>query len=282
MLSLLFNKPHARVATLPAIQEVVQALLPTEQAAPPAVMAPPPVIGVLGAKGGVGATTVAINLAAALSSECNGSTLLDANLQQPDVANILGVDVHYSLLDLLAKQEFNSEMLDACCNNVPTADSLKVLSVPPNVQTGLHSNLSQVAECLDSVRGLSKSWVVDLPRYLDKHLVEMIDRCSLILVVFEPTIAGVGAARRWLRLLDELEYKQERVQLVINRSGSKLRTVEKEVCNAFNNMTVFKIPNAYEMAEVCTVEGAPAVTKFPSSAYARAIKGMAKQIKEAL
>jgi pilus assembly protein CpaE len=236
------------------------------------------VIGVLGAKGGVGATTIAINLASALVAEFGASTLLDSNLQQPDAANILGADVKYSLLDLLARKEFSADILDACSNTIDGAANLKLLTAPTSGQGGLQTTLSQVAECLDSVRKFSGSWVVDLPKYLDRHLVTMVDRCNVMLIVFEPTIAGVAAARRWLRLLADLEYPEERTLLVINRSGSKLRIAEKEITTALSNMAVFKIPNAYEMAEECTAIAAPVVVKFPGSAYSRAIKGLAKQI----
>src|SRR5580658_8825890 len=45
----------------------------------------PPVVGVLGAKGGSGATTIAVNLAVAIASMRVRTTLIDANLQQPDL-----------------------------------------------------------------------------------------------------------------------------------------------------------------------------------------------------
>src|SRR5690606_36824899 len=49
-----------------------------------------PVIGILGAKGGVGSTTIAINLAATMIGEGLDAPLADLNLQQPDVALMLG------------------------------------------------------------------------------------------------------------------------------------------------------------------------------------------------
>jgi pilus assembly protein CpaE len=280
MLSLLFKQPHARAQSAPPVVSTPSAQIkpvPVKESLP-VVAKEPPIVGVLGAKGGVGSTTIAINLASALAGELGGGTILDANLQQPDAANILGLDVKYSLLDLLGKNEPTADIVDACCNEIEGVPHLKLLSVPTVGQGGLQINLSQIAESLDGVRKFSRSWVIDLPRYLDKHLVTLIDRCGTMLIVFEPTLAGIAAARRWLRLLEELGYPHERTILVVNRAGSKPRITEQEITAALKDLQVCKIPNAYEMAEECTALGAPVVVKYPGSAYSKAIKGLAKQI----
>jgi pilus assembly protein CpaE len=287
MLSLLFKQAHHTPVSSPGSAGFQPANSPGSAGFQPANPSlevvksqpvEPPIVGVLGAKGGVGTTTIAINLASSLIAEFGTSTLLDSNLQQPDAANILGLDVRYSLLDLLARKELTADIVDACCNRITDLPNVKLLTAPTNGQAGLQANLSQVAESLDSMRKFSGSWVLDLPKYLDRHMVTLLDRCSVILIVLEPTLAGAAAARRWLRLLEDLDYPKERTLLVINRSGSKLRTAENEITTALSSMSVVKIPNAYEMAEECTAMAAPVVVKFPKSAYARAIKGLAKQI----
>src|SRR5439155_16567829 len=156
--------------------------------------------------------------------------------------------------------------------------AFKLLTPPTNGDAALRLTLTEIAGCLESIRKFSNSWVIDLPRHLDRHLVTLIDRCTAMLIVFEPTLAGVGAARRWLRTLDQLDYPQERIFLVINRSGSKLRTTENEISNLLSEFKVFHVPNAFDLAQSCTTDGVPAVTSQPRSSYAGAIRKMSAEL----
>ncbi|HEY9868405.1 MAG TPA: P-loop NTPase [Candidatus Obscuribacterales bacterium] len=240
------------------------------------------IIGVLGAKGGVGATTTAINLAWSLSASGRRTTLIDAVLQQPDVATMLGCEPQYTLADLLARAEaVDAEMFRACCVDFPTgAGSVSLLSPPPDGHAAVRCNLSQLAVLLDAARTFSGVCVLDLPRHLDRHLVSVLDRLSVIVVVFEPTLAAVAAAQRWLGTLAELGYRDESVVCLLNRSGSGVRAVEQECLRLFAGRTLVKVPNAFRLAERLSTDGEPPVITQPRQAYSRAFKLLQSVIEE--
>lgn len=83
--------------------ETAQGLAP---AAPP-----PPLITVLGGKGGVGATTIAVNLTVAIAAQGRRAVLVDANLQQPDVATQCRLDQTDTLTDVLSGRRTVHEVL---------------------------------------------------------------------------------------------------------------------------------------------------------------------------
>src|SRR5438105_3154382 len=91
MISLLFKKEYNPItwAPKPAAERSPGVPLP-KAPSQQTVVRKAPVIGVLGVKGGAGATTIAINLAFAMSKRYGSATLIDANLQQPDTAAMLG------------------------------------------------------------------------------------------------------------------------------------------------------------------------------------------------
>jgi flagellar biosynthesis protein FlhG len=78
----------------------------------PAYDVPPPkLVVVAGGKGGVGTTTVAVNLAAALAREGRRVVLVDADFAGPNVAELCGVDGPYGAADVLAGRRTVHEVL---------------------------------------------------------------------------------------------------------------------------------------------------------------------------
>ena len=113
------------------------------------------VIGILGAKGGVGATTVSINMAAALASTAANKTisLLDANLQQPDAACLLNCTPRYSLLDLARRSALDDEVIAACAENIilepaKLARQFRLFSPPLDANLALQVSLAEVVRLL--------------------------------------------------------------------------------------------------------------------------------------
>ncbi len=72
---------------------------------------PPPRVTVLGGKGGVGATTLAVNLSLALVRQGRRTLLIDANLQQPDIASHCQLEDNESLPDVLSGRRTLHEVI---------------------------------------------------------------------------------------------------------------------------------------------------------------------------
>jgi Mrp family chromosome partitioning ATPase len=109
-----------------------------------------PIIGVLGAKGGVGTTTVALNLAAALSLNRGNTTIVDANLQQPELAHLTGQNIVHTLSDLLVrKTNFDRPLFEACVQELSSTKSkLNLLSPPLSGEAGVKFNLTDLSDCM--------------------------------------------------------------------------------------------------------------------------------------
>ncbi len=71
----------------------------------------PPLVTVLGGKGGVGATTIAVNLAVAIARHGRRVVLVDANLQQPDIATQCRLEDKDTLTDVLDGRRTVHEVL---------------------------------------------------------------------------------------------------------------------------------------------------------------------------
>lgn len=239
-----------------------------------------PIIGVLGVKGGVGTTTLSLNLAQSLSRVGNQVTLLDANLQQPDVATLLGKKPEFSLVELLSRgSDIDKEVFEAClvkADEEPAA--IQILSPPMSGDGALRTNLSQLSELLSAIRSYSSLWVIDLPRTLDRHLVTMLDKCNHLVVVFEPTLACTAALKRWMKVFEELSYPSEKILFALNRTGGKYKTVEQAVVDQLSGDSLFKIPNDYIHVERALSQGIIPQKLFPNRPMAKATDKLAENI----
>lgn len=240
------------------------------------------VIGVLGAKGGVGSTTISINLAAALalSSTSEAVSLLDANLQQPDAACLLNCNLRYSLLDLTQRSAevllVDPEVIAACAENiilepVKLGHQFRLFSPPLDANQALQVSLADVGRLLSIFKDLPGTCVVDLPRSVNLDLVSMLDLCDCIVLVLEPTVTALAAARRWFDVFQDLGIASDRLVAVLNRSGGKVKEIEKQLSSELNGVQLLRLPNAYEACESASIEGVAAVAKYPRIAFSKAI-----------
>lgn len=238
------------------------------------------VIGVLGAKGGVGNSTLALNLATSLAQNHNKTILIDGNLQQPDIALMLGKQPEYSVLDLLRYEEISPEVLEACSLRVSDAvPNCSLVSPPSTGDAVVKTHLSQITQAMLSVKDAADYWVIDLPNHLDKHLVTTLDSCDCIVLVFEETITSITAVRRWLNNFDKLGYSVQKTLLVLNRAGSKSNGNAAGIDQLLSTHELLRIPNAFTLSERCLTSGEPAVLSHPKDKYSSALKTLANIVK---
>ena len=241
-------------------------------------------IGVLGAKGGVGSTTIAVNLAFTLSKMAHSDervTLIDCNLQQPDAALMLACQPVHSIVELFSRAAHLDEITaEACCLPLSFSNNMRLLTPPLDGSAAAPYSLSDISLCLKAVSEFSNTNVLDLPNKLDRHLVTLLDLCQLIVLVIEPNMTSIAAGKRWLKIFAELGYHSEDLLIVVNRTGGSLKFVENQVNNSFPGVQLSKVPSLYTLTETCAIEGLPVTLKAPKHAYSRALQAVASQAEE--
>lgn len=239
-----------------------------------------PIIGVLGSKGGVGATTLALNLAAAIARDFAAVTIVDANLQQPDAAILVGRQPDFTVLELVERaDDMTPEIVSACSTPVSTlVPGCRLVSPPTDGRGAIKTDLTAMAECLNKMRSCSPVWLIDLPRHLDRHLVTMMDICDVIVLVSEPTLTSINSAKRWSQVFEDLEYPESKIVMTLNRVGGKVNLVEDELRKIAPYQDKHSVPNAYEMSERCVTRGEPIVASHPRAPLSVAVSKLAASI----
>ena len=175
------------------------------------------VIGILGAKGGVGATTVAAHFAVELRRQTGGKVLLmDLDSGARSVAFLLKIDSPYSVVD--AAMDLNRLDTDYWKRLVTaTPGGLDVLP-PPGVAgfVDLPSG-DRVRHVLRFVKTLYEFIVVDLGR-LNPNIMSLLGEVDEVIVVATDGLPEMYEAGRVLPKLRDLGYADARLRLVFNRT----------------------------------------------------------------
>ena len=215
---------------------------------------PGDVFAFLGAKGGVGTTTVAVNFAAALAQEAPGKTLLiDMHHAYGDAGVFLGVESRFSVLDALE----NTHRLDKAFLEslvVQTASRLDLLASGDRPSsTGVDSQ--RVHALLEHCAKLYRFVVVDISRS-DSAGLEALSIAKSIVVVANQELATVRNASRMAERLRK-RYGKDRVTIAISRSDDHSEIGHEDVEKAVGTPVKYTFPSDYKLALQAMNKGRP-------------------------
>jgi pilus assembly protein CpaE len=186
------------------------------------------VITILGPKGGVGRSTLAVNLAVGLA-QFHGKAvgLVDADLWFGDVAVLLDVGGEQSIAALVDTGEYlESGMLRAAM--VGHVSGVHVLQAPPNLELVETIPEDLPARVVDASRAMFDFTVVDMPTNLDEYALQLLDIADRIVLITTPELSALRSTAKILKLAPSLGWRNKLV-LVLNRadSGVRLQDLEK-------------------------------------------------------
>ena len=171
-------------------------------------------------KGGTGTTTLAVNAAVALAeTKLYRVGLLDLNLEFGNAQMHLDLKPLQTLSSLSRLDP--SQLDDEVFQRLMTQDKSGVELVisadsPENAEL---VTVPLVQQGIDRMRAAADYVVVDTPATFSQTVLAALDASDAVIVVADPHVAGVRAAKNWLDVLDKLSYPQERSMLVLNRTS---------------------------------------------------------------
>ncbi|MFG2757496.1 CpaE family protein [Streptomyces wuyuanensis] len=174
------------------------------------------VVTVSGAKGGVGTTLTAVQLA--LAARASGMTvaLADLDLQSGDVASYLDVQFRRSIVDLAGIQDISPRVLQDAVYAHETGIGL--LLAPGEGERGEEVTDRSVRQIVSALRNRYEVVVVDCGSYMNGANAAAIEMADTTLLVTTPDVVAVRAAKRMVRLWDRLQIrKAEETVTVVNR-----------------------------------------------------------------
>lgn len=232
------------------------------------------VITIFSAKGGVGKTTLATNLAAYLASSGARTLLIDLDLMFGDVAISLQLLPAHSMRDI---QSLNGKLDEAAIRSVVSVhqdSGLDVIAAPADPGDADRIPAGVVEELLRVSRSMYDYVLVDTPPNLTEHVLTACDFSDLTLLIATLDIPAVKNLRIAMNTLDTLGASQDARVVVLNRSDAKVGLKPEDVVTALKHPIGASVPTSLAVPASIN-RGVPIVLEDPKSPVSVAFREVA-------
>jgi pilus assembly protein CpaE len=181
------------------------------------------VVAIFSPKGGVGRTTVAVNLAVAAAMELGKKVvIMDGSFQFGDVGVLMNLNPKSkSIADLIP--ELDAGELDSIDTFVIDHSSgVRVLLAPPSPEMAEMITPAGVKKVLETLRRTHDLVVVDCTAFFNDTTLAILDAADVILTMLSLEITSIKNMRLFLEVAEQLGYESGKVRLVLNRADSTL------------------------------------------------------------
>ncbi len=185
------------------------------------------VVGVIGARGGVGVTTIAINTAWIMAERLSRRTaLVDMDIYSGNIALALDIEPTRGLREAFDDPERVDQVF---LQNAMAkfGKSLHVLATEEAFDDAVRMSDEKVLMLADTMRANFDMSVLDIPRHFVMREPLLFSRCDDIVIVSELTLQSLRDGNRLARLLLSRN-RQAKIHLVANRIGPKPDITVKE------------------------------------------------------
>ncbi|WP_374967938.1 CpaE family protein [Terrabacter sp. BE26] len=232
------------------------------------------VVTVFSAKGGVGKTTLATNVAAYLAGMHSRTLLIDLDLMFGDVAISLQLLPSSSIRDLVAMSGHLDREGLASVVTTHEASGLHVLAAPDDPAEAERIPAALVAEILRVARAEYDYVVVDTPPSFTEHVLTAFDSSDLTLLIATLDIPAIKNLKVAINTLDTLGTAPEARCIVLNRSDAKVGLTADDVESALGASIAVSIPNSVSVP-AATNRGVAIILSEPRSTVSLAMRHLA-------
>lgn len=237
-------------------------------------------IGFLGVKGGVGTTTLALNIATTLSTPERRVILIDLQTSPANVAAQLNWTSPDGLAHLLrrAPGEITPDRVEASLTT--QAHGLRLLLTGPELRASMPSlPAPQIGAILSAAAQLAPVIVLDLGSTLDEATLTILKQCQRIVLVLEPQPLGVTVARSQLVQLTRRSIATERVKaVVVNRMVSASTLDTRSIEDVLKVPVIAVLPPATEVTDAAATSAGQIVQRHPESPIADQLRHLAEHL----
>ncbi len=216
------------------------------------------VISLYSTKGGVGKTTLAVNLASYMASERRENTcLIDLDLQFGDTSVLMSLIPRRTISDLVNEQTLDKETLLSYFLNHPCG--LKVLPAPLRPELAEYVTAEHVGKVISLCREVFDYVFVDLPATFQDTVLTALDLSDRIVIIGAMDMPTLKNVKLGLEVMNRLGYEDKKLFLLVNRASYEYGIRFKDLPGAMGRAVDFYLSSEDSVVMTAANRGIPFV-----------------------
>lgn len=235
------------------------------------------IVAVCGSSGGVGSTSIAVNLATVLSSHSQQSVaLVDLDLALGDTDVFLDMIPEHTIMDLVQEHQLDLTFVKKSLTRHQSGVSL--LPRPIHLDENQQVDPQALAQIMSMLRASFQFVIVDLSKSYSEVDIEAMRLADTVLLVTQLDLPSLRNVVRILVSLRDLKL-DHKVQIIVNRVGLDSGQISlKRAKETLGREIYWQIPNDYGVMVQVRNNGIPLLQQAPKAAITSSYKNLADRL----
>ena len=236
------------------------------------------VIAVAGSRGGIGCTSLAVNVGATLAADpANTVALIDLDLALGDADVALDLMPDYTLADVA----LNIDRLDMTFlrrSLSKHASGLSLLPHPVQMEDAAMIREEHLQRVIGLLRASYTHLVLDLSKSFTPNDVAALRMADVVLLIAQLELSSLRNVVRMLLTLGNDDALNKKVQIILNRVGSDGDISLKKAEETIGKPVFWQIPNDSRAMIEARNAGVPLLLHAPKSKVQQSIAGLVQAL----
>ncbi|MEO7118993.1 MAG: AAA family ATPase [Candidatus Limnocylindrales bacterium] len=234
------------------------------------------IYSVFAAKGGVGKTTIAFNLAVAIAQQGVRTVLVDGSLQFADLRTLLRVtESAPSLLQLPTDRIAESDLHDVLWRDPSGID---ILLAPPRIEMAEMVTARDIEKVLSLLRRVYNVVIIDTPPTVNDNVLAFFDNSDGVIEILTPDFTTLHNARIMGETFAAIGYPADKIRYLMNRSDSTGGMDPKAIVEYLGRAPDFSLVSDGRLVIEANNQGIPFVISDPNAVISQAMMRVASAI----
>lgn len=237
------------------------------------------VFAIYGPKGGLGNTTVAVNLAHALArNNPDGRVALaDLVVSNGDVRVLLNLKPLYDVSSLVQKLDrIDADLLNSLLT--PNGEGVWVLPGTEDPELADVIDGGAVTAIIDQLRTNFSFTVIDCEHHMSERTLAALDAADRIILNTQLAVPALRATQRAIQICERLGYPRDKLCVVVNRFQSTDVLSPADAASLLKYDIQWKLPNDYSTVAAALMKGVPVIEHDAGSKLAWSFSQFAAKI----
>ena len=239
------------------------------------------IITVYSPKGGVGTTTIAVNLGITLMGSNTKVIVVDANLQYGDVAVFNNEQARNSVVDLTPRAaELDPDIVGDVV--IVHKSGLNILAAPPRPEMAENVKPGEFKLVMEYLRSLYSYVIIDTASHLSETVLDAIEVSDAVILITTQEIPSIKNAKSFLTLVDQFQIGRQRVIFIMNKYDKRIALMPEKIGESLKQEINAVIPFEERIVLNSINTGVPFMIDNKTQPIGRSMLAFAEIVKEKL